>query len=76
MILVQFACTHQVQVDAALRSPPVCVRCGETRIVHSSAPPPTFSGAASGPCAVGGTVRPLTVPVVAYADDPEPRKET
>ena len=72
MILVGFKCRHTCQVDEAALSPPVCAICGETQIVRSTAPPPTFRGAASGPCAVAESkVRPVKVPVVPYADAPE-----
>ena len=62
MISVRFACGHSQFVDGLI--PPCCSQCQNTRVVHVVAPRPRFSGLASGPCSIGGTVNPIEIPVV------------
>ena len=59
-IVVTFTCGHRTDVglnDAA----PVCRVCGETRVARSSAPPPRFRGACSGPYAETAHLDPAVV---------------
>lgn len=56
MITIRFACGHVVRVEQML-----CPTCGEHRIAQVLAPPPRFSGMATGPYADFKALEPVAV---------------
>ena len=49
MIVVTFACGHQVQVSERQEEAPVCRLCPETRVARTTAQAPRFRGPCDSP---------------------------
>jgi hypothetical protein len=63
MIRLRFACGHGVEFSDSAAPVVICPTCGDARIAGVVAPPPRFTGCASGPLVttrdLGAVVRPL-----------------
>lgn len=62
-----FACGHEQAIDPA--KVPVCVRCGQTRVVRCAAPAPSFVGHVRGPVATWKDLGPATVTLTQDKDE-------
>ena len=62
-ITVRFTCGHAASLGLTQTVDPVCPTCGESRVARTSAPPPRFRGACSGPYAQSVVLDPAVVNV-------------